>query len=322
MRIFVFSSGAPAKKLFSKVKAKDAAVQFMPPVSLKSALGDLPPDSIIYVDLSSLKPAETQKTLKLLYASENIRWGVIDPKGAVKDPAEIFHRGGADYAGRDLVKSPLNPARFAAVTGFRHIEAPVAPKAASLPAYIPSGTDWKGIREGREYTFCMMFIELDNQSAIKKHASDKQVHDVTRTFHDFVQKAVTAMNGRVWMWMDFCGLVLIPFDGERCEAVLSCLRMVMNRVIISAEECDLGILLSYRIALHIGNTVYRARGDTGTIISDSINSIFHLGQKFARPGHFLVTENAEPFIPAGVRDLFKSEGVYEGRMIYRLALPG
>jgi hypothetical protein len=130
------------------------------------------------------------------------------------------------------------------------------------------------------------------------------------------------MNGRVWMWMDFCGLVLIPFDGERCEAVLSCLRMVMNRVIISAEECDLGILLSYRIALHIGNTVYRARGDTGTIISDSINSIFHLGQKFARPGHFLVTENAEPFIPAGVRDLFRSEGVYEGRMIYRLALPG
>jgi hypothetical protein len=125
----------------------------------------------------------------------------------------------------------------------------------------------------------------------------------------------------VWMWMDFCGLVLIPFDGERCEAVLSCLRMVMNRAITSVEDCELGMLLSFRIALHIGNTVYRARGDTGSIISDSINSIFHLGQKFARPGHYLLTENVEPFIPSGVRDLFKGEGVYEGRMIYRFALP-
>ncbi|MBP7583491.1 MAG: hypothetical protein KBA61_05635, partial [Spirochaetes bacterium] len=32
---------------------------------------------------------------------------------------------------------------------------------------------------------------------------------------------------------------------------------------------------------HVGNTVYRVRGDTGSIISDSINSIFHLGQKYA-----------------------------------------
>jgi hypothetical protein len=303
------------------VKGKDA-VEFMAPGSLKSALRDLPADSITYADLSSFKPAEVQKTLKLLYAAENIRWGVVDPKGAVKDPAEIFHRGGADYVGKDLVTSPLTPARFAAVTNFRLVEAPAAPKVGSLPSYIPSGKDWATIREGREYTFCMMFIELDNQAALRKSASDKHIHEVTRTFHDFVQRTVAAMGGKVWIWMDFGGLVLIPFDGERCEAVLSCLRMMMNRVIISAEECDLGMHLSYRIALHIGNTVYRARGDTGTIISDSINSIFHLGQKFARPGHFLVTENAEPFIPAGVRDLFKNEGVYEGRMIYRLSLPG
>jgi len=321
VRIFVFTSGAAAKKLFSKVKGKAGAVEFMAPGALKTFLNDMPCDAIAYIDLSSLKPAEIPKTLKLLYSLENLCWGVLDLKGAVKDPAEIFHRGGADFVGKELAKAPLNPARIEAAAKFRNIEKPAEAKAKPLPSYLPSGRDWREVREGKEYTFCMMFIELDNQAAFRKNASDKQINTVTHTFHDFVQKAVAAMNGRVWMWMDFCGLVLIPFDGERCEAVLACLRMMMNRVIISVEDCDLGTLLSYRIVLHVGNTVYRVRGDTGSIISDSINSIFHLGQKYARPRQFVLTENVEPFIPSGVRDLFKGEGVFEGRMIYRLAFP-
>ncbi|RJP24309.1 MAG: hypothetical protein C4529_02890 [Deltaproteobacteria bacterium] len=321
MRIFVYASGAGIKKLFSKVKGKDASVEFMDPPSLKSSLKDIPAGSLVYVDLSSLKPADIAKAMKLLHAAETLLWGVIDPKGIVKDSAEIFHRGGADYIGKELAKAPVNSARFTAVSNFLHIESGDDAPARLAISFKPSGRDWKEVKEGKEYTFCMIFIELDNQAVLRKNASDKQLGEVMRTFQGFVQKTMSNLNGRIWMWADFCGLVLIPFDGERCEAVLTCLRLQMNRTIISLEECDLGICLSYRIALHIGNTVYRSRGETGSIISDSINSIFHLGQKFARPGQLVLTENIEPFIPSGVKDLFINDGIFEGRMIYRLIFP-
>jgi hypothetical protein len=94
--------------------------------------------------------------------------------------------------------------------------------------------------------------------------------------------------------------------------------LMLNQRLISAEEFCYDFLVSFRVALHIGNTVYQLRGDTGTIVSDSINSIFHLGQKFAEPGSLYLTEDVRPLLPAGLEKSFVSEGIYEGREILRM----
>ena len=120
------------------------------------------------------------------------------------------------------------------------------------------------------------------------------------------------------MSMDSGLVVLFPFDGKRCSAILTCFRMMLDRNIISAEDISFNALISYRIALHIGNTVYRKRGDTGGIISDSINSIFHLGQKYAESGNFYITQDAFSFIPKGLSDYFVPAGIYEGRRIMQM----
>jgi len=93
---------------------------------------------------------------------------------------------------------------------------------------------------------------------------------------------------------------------------------MLDRNIISAEDIGFNIPLSYRISLHIGNTVYKNRGDTGHIVSDTINSVFHIGQKYAGPGGFYVTQEIFPFIPKGLDAYFIPAGVFEGREIRRM----
>jgi hypothetical protein len=166
-----------------------------------------------------------------------------------------------------------------------------------------------------------MYTELDLHSDWKKKSGKLHLDKVGTDFHNFIERWVTPINGRIWMWEQFGGLVLFPFDGTNCEALLTCFKLMLNRTIISTEEFSYDILLSYRIALDIGNTVYKKRGETGTVISDTVNFLFHLGKRFADPGKLYLTDNVAAFIPSGLRDYFVPAGDFEGKTLQRMRLP-
>jgi hypothetical protein len=123
------------------------------------------------------------------------------------------------------------------------------------------------------------------------------------------------------MWHDFEGLVLFPFNGERCNAVLTCLRLMLSQKIYSVETPYFHSMLSMRIAMHIGNTIYRKAGDTGTIVSDSLNTVFNLGRKFGNPGNFYLTRQVLEFAQEGLTGCFVPAGHFNGMEIMRMMLP-
>ncbi|MCX7680082.1 MAG: hypothetical protein N2316_12825 [Spirochaetes bacterium] len=306
---------------FSKIKKRDEDVEWMPVSELKKKIETIPTGSLVYVDIFSLSDVETNKIIKLLEKRSHILWGIVDEKNAIKDPAELFHRGAVDYIGKEVIKLPLTSSRIRRISAFKNIAVQKEfDKGVMQFQYIPSGSDWSNVKEGEEYTFCMMFFELDHQLQLKKNSSEQQIKERSQIVHDFLEKMIKPINGKIWMWSQFCGIVLIPFDGKSCDVILTAVRMWLNRTIISIEECKLGLKISFRIVLHIGNTVYRERGNTGTIVSDSINSLFHLGQKFAKAGELLLTEEVTRFIPAGIKDLFVDAGMYERRNIYKFVI--
>lgn len=186
------------------------------------------------------------------------------------------------------------------------------------PEYILSGSDWKDVKTGSEYTFIIMLIELDGSSRLKKSYHRDQLDTLLKRLEDYISYVTEPNKGRIWMSMDTAWLLLFPFNGRRCSPLLTCSRLMLDRNIISAEDIGFNIPLSYRISLHIGNTVYKKRGDTGRIVSDTINSVFHLRQKYAEPGGFYVTQDIFPFIPKGLDDYFIPAGVFEGREIRRM----
>lgn len=187
--------------------------------------------------------------------------------------------------------------------------------------YTLSGPGWKKVKAGKEYTFCFMYAELDLHSDWQKKSGKLHLDKVGTEFHSLIEKTVAPLEGKIWMWNDFSGVALLPFDGSSCEALLSAFRLILNRSLISTELFRYQILMSYRIALEIGNTVYHPRGNTGTLISDTVNFLFHLGKKFAKPGNLYLTDTVTPFIPEGLQDYFLPAGTFEGREITRMLLP-
>lgn len=123
------------------------------------------------------------------------------------------------------------------------------------------------------------------------------------------------------MWNEYGGVALFPFETTTCRPVYTAIRMVLNRLIISCEEFPFSTLINYRLALHLGETPYHERGNTGTIVSDTVNFIFHLGQKFAKPGQLYITKEILDRMNGGFRDLFLEEGIFEHRTIYRMRSP-
>jgi hypothetical protein len=122
------------------------------------------------------------------------------------------------------------------------------------------------------------------------------------------------------MWFNFGGIVLFPFDAKTCPALTCGFRLMLFKHLYDIEGSHFPNFLSLRVVLQIGNTPYTEE-NTGHIVSESLNSIFHLGQQFAQPGNFIVTEEVVRFGQAALRDYFVEAGTFENRSILRMRLP-
>jgi hypothetical protein len=98
------------------------------------------------------------------------------------------------------------------------------------------------------------------------------------------------------------------------------MKIMLARVFYDVEESLLPGRLSFRMALSVGSTVYHAR-DTGRIVSDAVNSIFHLGRRYAEPGQFLLTAEAGELLAAPLRAFTVPAGSFEGRRVQRVLMP-
>ena len=250
-----------------------------------------------------------------------VRIGIVDNKRVVTDPADIFHRGAIDYLGPDLLKSEIPTRRIKSAADYHPFDEPPEPVPAKKPSSAALGIDWKRVRAGREYLFVLLYIEVDLIDEWKKKSGKTHLDAVMESFHTHVKRIVAPVDGRVWMWMNSGGLVLIPFDGESCPAIDICMKVILDRIITSAEYYTYDTIITYRMALHIGKTVYESRGNTGKIVSDTVNFMFHLGQKYLTSQNLFLTEEVVPFLPEGLRGCFTDAGTFEGVAIERMKLP-
>lgn len=325
MVIYIFSDSTSAGRCFTKITNKNGITFKVSPLDkLKKTILDLQKDSISYIDISSYNEKDLLKLLNFLRKLSGPHYGIIDPKGMIDDAAALFHKGAIDYIGKKLYTKGISPVRMKEII---RIYCPTSIINAVKPAeisnrFIPSCNDWNSIEAGREYTFCFMFIELDNKTGLKKkHFGADAKYDPEQFFRKFVQNMITPVNGKIWMWMDSGGLALFPFDGKKCDAILSAFRLMLSRKIFNIEQSMFNTALSYRIVIHIGNTIFESEGNTGTLVSDAINSVFHLGQKFAEAGNLYLTGEAYEFTMDNLKNYFLPLGEYEGRSIYRMRCP-
>jgi class 3 adenylate cyclase len=297
------------------------------PISeMKKVLAELPADGLVYLDVTGLSEPERLRTLTAAVKLAGRCIGILDPAGKVKDVAALFHAGAVDYVGKGLGLKALTAKRLKSVSGFAARGTGTGPGASAgavdnaAAETAGAGDGWAGVKEGREHSFAFLFIEVDDAEEMKKRYEPANLASAMETFRDFVARIVTPFGGRQWMWSRFGGLVLFPLREQETPALLCALRILLLRVFYDTEESPLPGMISFRMALSTGSTVYHAN-DTGKIVSDGINSIFHLGRRHAQPGQFLVSAEAAAMAPEPLRPYLVGAGTYEGRRIFRFLQP-
>jgi len=324
VKVFIFTDNKDPEKNFNLTKNKSAfEILFFPYEEMRKVVKNNTEPAIVYLDLKNQEETYC-KDIKYLLSKENIYTGVIDPGGIITDPGALFLSGITDYiSGKNCSELP-NEKRLKAV--YEYLEQFRADFTKSAvygsvrknkdESYI-TASNWKEIAEGREYTFSLLYIEFDDKEELVKKHNNVNLSQALAIFKSYIERHITPYNGKIWMWNDFGGIILFPYAGGKCTCVVSAFKIMLYKLLFDAEESIFPHYVSFRMAMHLGNCVYHT-DETGNIISDTINSIFHLGKIFTEAGNMTITEEIMDKLPDQLKEYFRLVGKYEDRLIYKM----
>lgn len=328
-KVKVLTDSSTVKKHFTTIeRSRSWEIEYLPVNGFRNIINNDSETDLYLLDNASVTETEKQKTLNYILRHTSHATGVIDRRNEISDPAMIISRG-TDYIGNNLLKEGIKTERLNKSIDIHEIFSlniksrtyRTMTEKTSKPdtdAHIISKDGWNGIKSGDEYSFLMMFTEISIPEEWKKKSGSDHLNQLKQIFHDVIRRETAPYDGRIWIWNEYGGLILFPFDGETIEGVIPAVKLLLNRTLISIEDFRLHSTVNLRIASHIGRTVYQSRGKTGTIISDSINSLFHLGTKFTPLNDMDITESLYLLLPENIQKLFSPAGFFENREIYRL----
>ena len=316
-KLIIFTDSIiPVKQLAAFEESKKWELIPLPHAQFRRKLKNPDSETIYLFDYASSCDENKTKDLKYLLKKQDAPRGVIDRKNEIIDPAELLINR-CDYISGKLLKTGIKPQRVIKYVNFPYINTPKQ-STPEKESTIITADGWTNIKSGKEYSFLMLFAEITISSEWKKKSGSVHLNKVKQDFQTVVEKTITPYDGKIWIWNESGGLILFPFDGTSTSAVVPAIKLLLNRIIFSVEDFDLHMPINLKAAMHLGTTTWRTRGKTGKIISDSLNSIFHLGTKYTPLNDFDITEEVYVRLIPGLKKLFFEAGSFEGRNIYRL----
>lgn len=319
-KIIVFSDTEATEKKLASGFGSNWQIETQPHDKLRKIL-KTPDSEILYIfDYASAKKDSREKDLFYFVKKQNLYKAVADVKNEVADPADLLMKN-CDYINSSLLDQGYRTARFKKFRDFIEKNIPEAgteTMSAEKKEHKALSDGWKEIKSGKSYSFFMLYTEISIPDDWKKKSGKDHLDMVKQTFQKVAERETESCDGRIWIWNEYGGLILFPYTGNFCIPVIAPLRMLLNRLLISVEDFNHHSPVNIRAAMHLGKTVWQSRGKTGTIISDSINSIFHLGTQHAPLNCLDITADVYEQLQPGLKSLFKDAGTFEGRNIYRL----
>ncbi|MCL1814334.1 MAG: hypothetical protein FWG27_00710 [Treponema sp.] len=290
---------------------------------------------ISYLDVSGIAAADQKKILtQLKKRCKDTPWGIIDPRGDINDPAALFFEGASDYLGPGFFKNKsIDLKRIKAAAAWRPTDDGTIkgdPKdskgtgAAGLPKTgikIPAGSPfpgWKNMQPGKTMPFYLLYCSLQGKMALNSRLGEKIYTQMHQRLLAYLHQHFQEGEGLLWMDTARDCLFLLPPKIKNAEAaVIACMRMLVSVPLLAVETLDLTIPANYVFALHFGSVSYSPPGRTGTVVSDAVNFVFHLGTKKAEPGRLTISGDLpDGTIPKALEDSFISAGEFEDRKIW------
>lgn len=291
---------------------------------------DLSGVDILYFDVESYSMPAIRKVLSLLQKKGvTLPWGVFCENQHAEDPALFFQEGACDYLGPVLVvqeglsarrlKRALSLAAYLSRGKLSLTEEEEMPNAQineskpkkSSPIYRFPG--WQKIKVGTTYPFYLVYVTLDQQEHLKETLGDSRFQELRSTLNRVLTPLVAPVDGLLWMQRNCSFLFLVPYEEERIGRVIEqLLRFFLNFPLITCEELHLDRPVGLIAAIHGGELPFAPPGQTGSVISDAVNFIHHLGMKRAEAGRLTLSATVASAIPDSLACLFVPAGIFEG----------
>ncbi len=306
MKFTVYSdlSAAPVKKLVARL-ADDADVQS--PRSVGRTIAAAAEEGFPYLDASGADERAFRKKVAEL-ADKGIAFGVLDPLGAIADPASLMFAGAKDYVGPALFKAGVDAARLedAAVrSGAREGEG----QATAFPG-------WRKLVEGREYRFLFCYSAICDQAGLRGKIGETRLAALRDSYAAHMASVFMETNGLLWM-KDQNGILLVfPEDPAGESPVKIAYELLVNRALIGYESFRLEVPIGFKFVFHAGATVWRRPGSTGSVVSEDVNFIHHLALRHAEDDRITVSGTCLKAIPPQIEDLFSAGAKFEGHKSY------
>jgi len=314
MRLLVCSADPGSRKLAAflrKSELSDADAEIVSPAWLSRSFKTKARGAFVYFFLPELGERKALSLASKLAAAEDIAWGVMDPAGEAEDPAAFFFAGARDYIGPRLFKDGAGPKRLAAAIAFASARGGCRDDPAA-----PEFAGWDSLAEGDQFEARFCYAALADQEGLSERIGEKRLGKLKDEFASFLESWSRESGGILWIREAGGCLLLFPPADAQANPILSAFRLLLDRVLVGYEVFRLQVPLSFRFAFHAGRASWRRRGATGTIVSDDVNYVFHLGQRTESDGLIVVSETAERAIPACLQDLFSRAGSFEGRQLH------
>ena len=177
---------------------------------------------------------------------------------------------------------------------------------------------WKNITSGKTIPFYLLYCSIHGKSSLDTRYEEKAIAQVHKRLLNYLSYIFDKSEGQLWMNSGKDCLFLFPPRAKSAEAVIeACIRMIISAPLITMENLGISEPVNFNFALHYGTISYKPPGKTGTVVSDAVNAIFHLGAKKSEAGRLTVSGDIpDGTIPKSLEDCFVPAGVYEGRKIW------
>lgn len=317
-RALVYSDDGRARTWFQRLaSAKDYEVQWFPNEEWIHAVSFAAETDLVWIEVGDWKDPARRKALDTLKTWPAGTWAVLDPAGPDPDPAQWFLAGAADWLGPGLLTGPLPLSRLR--QPFERRAENQCEDTASSPAAGPvlatGPFHWDRVVEGQTYPFYFLLVAADQLPTLKKRLGDSRYQAWRRDWAAWWSAQAQTHGGRLWMDGDGVLLLLFPRTEDQCPAFELGLRFLLQQKRLSFEQFNLELDFSARLALLAGETPWTPLGQTGQVVSDAVNSVFHLGLKATPGASFCFDANLGHLVPLGLEDLVKDQGLFEGRPI-------
>ena len=178
---------------------------------------------------------------------------------------------------------------------------------------------WKKMQPGMNAPFYLLYCSIEGKTQLDSRFSEKIVAAIHKRFVEFLQDNFEGSDSLLWMNSGRDCLFLVPPKQKCIELTIkACLNMLISAPLFTLECLDITMPANFIFALHYGSISYKPPGKTGTVVSDAINFVFHLGTKKAELGRLTLSgELPGVSVPKQLQDCFVSTKDFEGRKIWQ-----